>query len=121
MEQSEKPKRENRLPLGEIEALVVRVVGVALPDRLVTWLGVSKRNTERWMNGDSTYPPGVIERLEELAPIIDEMMVDLKDIVDDYKKLGVPENLVRLRMREFSKTLSEEPPARPLPPEPKRD
>ena len=116
-----KPKRENRLPLDVLEALVIRVVGAALPDRLVTWLGVSKRNSERWLTGESTYPPAVIDKLEQLAPLVDEMIEDFEDLVEAYKQLGVPENLIKLRMRELSKTLSEEPPARPLPPEPNRD
>jgi hypothetical protein len=121
MTEIEKPKRENALPLAELEALAIRVLGAALPDRFVSWLGVSRRNADRWLDGSSTYPPAVVEKLQTLAPLCDEMVVDLQDLVDDYKKLGVPENLIRLRMREFSKTLSDEPPARPLPPEPKRD
>ncbi|WP_158871352.1 hypothetical protein [Antarcticirhabdus aurantiaca] len=106
-------RRENSRPIAEIEALVVRVVGAALPDRLVSWLGVSKRNAERWLSGDSTYPPAVLEKLDTLAPLCDELEDDLRALVDDYKKAGVPENLLRMRIREFSKTLSEEPPPRP--------
>ncbi len=108
-------KRENSRPLDEIEALIVRVVGAAFPDRLVTWLGVSKRNAERWLSGASTYPPAVLEKLDHLAPLCDELMEDLEDLVEDFKSRGVPENLLRLRIREFSKGLSEEPPPRPGP------
>ncbi|GGD87994.1 hypothetical protein GCM10011390_03460 [Aureimonas endophytica] len=110
-----KPRRENVRPTAEIEALVVRVVGAALPDRLVTWLGVSKRNAERWLSGESTYPPSLVERLDQFAPICDDLIADLEDLVDEYKERGLPENLLRLRIREFSKTLSEEPPPRPAP------
>lgn len=116
MDPNDRLRRENVIPLAEIEALVIRVLGAAIPDRIVSWLGVSKRNADRWLDGSSTYPPAVVEKLETLAPLCDEMVVDLQDLVDDYLRLGVPENLIRLRMREFSKTLSDEPPPKPGPP-----
>ncbi|MCW4114371.1 hypothetical protein NPA31_005265 [Aurantimonas sp. MSK8Z-1] len=108
-------RRENSRPLEELEALVVRVCGAALPDRLVAWMGVSKRNAERWLSGESTYPPAVIEKLDHLAPLCDRLIDDLEDLVDEYKAEGVPENLLRMRIREFSKTLSDVPPPKPPP------
>lgn len=121
MSEVEKPVRENRLPLAVIQSLLTRVLGAPLPDRLVSWLGVSRRNADRWTAGASTYPPAVLEKLETLAPLCDEMIEDFQDLVEAYVALGVPENLIRLRMREFSKTLTEEPPARPMPPDLKQE
>ncbi len=57
MHDDQKPRRENVLPLNDILVLVEDVLGSLAPDRLVTWLGVSKRNAERWISGDSTFLP----------------------------------------------------------------
>ncbi|GGD11969.1 hypothetical protein [Aureimonas glaciei] len=118
MDPTDRPRRENILPLAEIESLVLRVLGAPIPDRFVSWLGVSRRNADRWLDGSSTYPPAVIEKMQVLAPLCSEMLDDLHDLVEDYKRLGIPENLIRMRMREFSKTLSDEPPPKPGAPEP---
>ncbi len=106
-------KRENYRPLEELEALVTRVVGAPYPDRIVAWLGVGKRNAERWITGDSTYPPAVIAKLEELAPLMDEWEADMQEMLEHFKSLGVPENLLKLRIREFARQLSDEPPPKP--------
>lgn len=111
----ERPRRENIIPLDDILSLVVDVLGSTAPDRIVTWLGVSKRNADRWISGDSTFPPAVIAELQRLAPLMTELDAELDGVVADFKDVGVPENLLRLRIREYSKTLSEEPPPKPGP------
>lgn len=109
-----RPRRENALPLDDILTLVNDVLGSLAPDRLVTWLGVSKRNAERWLSGDSTFPPRVISELQRLQPLVTELDAELRAVVDDFVP-EIPENLVRLRMREFTKTLSDAPPPKPEP------
>ena len=109
------PRRENAIPLDDILTLVHAVLGSLAPDRLVTWLGVSKRNAERWLDGSSTFPPRVVSELRRLAPLMAELDAELDGIVADFKADGVPENLLRLRIREYSKRLSEEPPPKPAP------
>lgn len=122
MHDDQKPRRENVLPLNDILVLVEDVLGSLAPDRLVTWLGVSKRNAERWISGDSTFPPRVVEELQRLRPLVAELDAELADVVSSFRDaephLRIPENLIRLRLREFSKTLSDEPPPKP---EPARD
>lgn len=115
MPDDEKPRRENVLPLDELHGLTADVLGNLAPDRLVSWLGVSKRNAERWISGDSTYPPRVVGELQRLAPLVDELLGALDDLVEEFKQKGIPENLVRLRLREYSKDLSDEPPPKPGP------
>jgi hypothetical protein len=111
-----RPVRENEIPLDDILVLVHDVLGSLAPDRLVTWLGVSKRNADRWIAGDSTFPPRVIAELQRLQPIVKDLDAALADVVSEFKEdFDVPENLIRLRIREFSKTLSDEPPPKPGP------
>lgn len=122
MHDDQKPRRENVLPLNDILVLVEDVLGSLASDRLVTWLGVSKRNAERWISGDSTFPPRVVEELQRLRPLVAELDAELADVVSSFRDaephIRIPENLIRLRLREFSKTLSDEPPPKP---EPARD
>lgn len=114
-----KPRRENIIPHETILELVEDVLGSLAPDRLVTWLGVSKRNAERWIDGSSTFPPRVVEELQRLRPLVAELDAELADVVASFRDadehIRIPENLIRLRIREFSKTLSDEPPPKPEP------
>ncbi|WP_062236554.1 hypothetical protein [Aureimonas sp. N4] len=114
-----RPRRENLIPLDDILVLAHQVLGSLAPDRFVTWLGVSKRNAERWIAGDSTFPPRVISELQRLAPLVAELDCEMQALVDDFRDadeaMRIPENLIRLRMREFTKTLSDEPPPKPEP------
>lgn len=115
--QNPRPRRENLIPLDDILLLAHEVLGSLAPDRFVTWLGVSKRNAERWISGDSTFPPRVISELQRLAPLVAELDREMQALVDDFRDadeaMRIPENLIRLRMREFTKTLSDEPPPKP--------
>ena len=112
-----KPRRENVIPLDDILTLAHEVLGSLAPDRFVTWLGVSKRNAERWISGDSTFPPRVVSELQRLKPLVAELDAELRDVVASFRDadehLSIQENLIRLRIREFSKTLSDEPPPKP--------
>jgi hypothetical protein len=116
-----KPPRENVRPLEEILDLVEHILGAAVPDRIVAWLGVSKRNAERWISGDSTWPPSLVEKLGRVAPECDRLDGELTALVERFRSDDLSENLIRVRIREFSKRLSDEPPPRPMPPEPQRD
>ncbi|WP_152047933.1 hypothetical protein [Aureimonas psammosilenae] len=119
MTEAPRPRRENIIPLDEIVGLVHDVLGSLAPDRLVTWLGVSKRNAERWLSGDSTFPPRVVSELQRLQPLMLELDAEMRAVVEEFRDadepLRIPENLIRLRMREFTKTLSDEPPPKPEP------
>ncbi|WP_192843461.1 hypothetical protein, partial [Aureimonas sp. N4] len=110
-----RPRRENILPLDDILVLVNDVLSSLAPDRLVTWLGVSKRNAERWISGDSTFPPRVVSELQRLKPLIAELDAELDAVVANFKADGVPENLLRLHIREYTKRLSDAPPPKPEP------
>ncbi|GGE00642.1 hypothetical protein GCM10011390_19320 [Aureimonas endophytica] len=110
-----RPRRENDRPLDDLLVLVHSVLGSLAPDRLVSWLGVSKRNAERWLDGSSTFPPRVISELERLQPLMKELDAELDAVVEDFKADGVPENLLRMHIREYSKKLSDAPPPKPEP------
>jgi hypothetical protein len=105
-------KRQNVKPIDEIEELVVETLGAALPDRLVAFTGAARRNCERWLSGDSAYPEGVVADLERLAPLSQELWLELQGALTDFRAHGMPDHLIRMRMREFSKTLSEKPEVR---------
>lgn len=92
--------------------LVDRVCGAIALDRAMLYFGVAKRTAERWLGG-KPLPPPVLERLEADAVATDGFMSDLEDFIDDQIDRGVPEHVIRMRLREHSKTLRETPAVKP--------
>ena len=92
--------------------LVDRVCGAIALDRAMLYFGVAKRTAERWLGG-KPLPPPVLAKLEADAAATDAFMADLVDFIDDQIAAGVPEHVIRLRLREHSKTLRETPAVKP--------
>tara|TARA_R100000365_G_C2706952_1_gene43606 strand:- start:162 stop:512 length:351 start_codon:yes stop_codon:yes gene_type:complete len=92
--------------------LVDRVCGAIALDRAMLYFGVAKRTAERWLGGKAL-PPPVLEKLEADAAATDDFMADLVDFIDDQIDRGVPEHVIRMRLREHSKTLRETPAVKP--------
>lgn len=92
--------------------LVDRVCGAIALDRAMLYFGVAKRTAERWLGG-KPLPPPVLEKLEQDAAVTDAFMADLADFVEGQIERGVPEHVIRMRLREHSKTLRETPAVKP--------
>ncbi|SMC56739.1 hypothetical protein SAMN06297251_10416 [Fulvimarina manganoxydans] len=90
-------------------ALIKRVAGGIYVDDTQYVLGVAKRTAERWLGGKPV-PDPVIERLERDAPLVEAFGRDLHDVVKRHRDAGLSEHYMRLRMRQYAKTLSETAP-----------
>ncbi|SMC32227.1 hypothetical protein SAMN06297251_1017 [Fulvimarina manganoxydans] len=89
-------------------ALVKRLAGGIYVEETMYVLGVAKRTAERWLGGKPV-PDPVIERMEEAAPLVEDFQRDLHALVGRHREAGLSEHLMRLRMRQYSKTLAETP------------
>ncbi len=86
--------------------LVQRIVGEILVDKTMFALGIAKRTAERWLGGKPV-PDAVIERLERDAPRVEAFVADLDALVERHRGEGLSEHYMRLRMRDYARTLSE--------------
>lgn len=100
---------------AEIEMLCMRALGSAMPDVLVAWLGVGRRSAERWLSGALSWPDPVVAKLTEQATHADAFLADLHALTKKHVDAGMHENLLKLRMRDFARQLSDEPPPKEAP------
>ncbi len=89
-------------------ALIKRVCGGIWVDDTMFALGVAKRTAERWLGG-KPMPDAVVQRLERDAPMIEDFLRDLNALVERHRQSGLSEHYMRLRMRQYSKILSDVP------------
>ncbi|MCB8840243.1 hypothetical protein [Aurantimonas sp. VKM B-3413] len=89
-------------------ALLKRLTGGIWVDDTMFALSVAKRTAERWMGGKPV-PDAVIERMEREADQVEAFTRDVADLVARHRKAGMSEHLMRLRLRQYSKALSEKP------------
>ncbi|WP_294640420.1 hypothetical protein [uncultured Aureimonas sp.] len=106
---------DNERRRAEIEMLCMRALGAAMPDRLVEYLGVGRRSAERWLSGALSWPEPIVDRLREQADHADAFFEDLAALTRKHKSLGMHENLMRMRLRDFAKELSDAPPEKEPP------
>jgi hypothetical protein len=106
------PEQEFEPAHAHVLLLVDRVCGAIALDRAMLYFGVAKRTAERWLGG-KPLPPPVLAKLEADAAATDGFMRDLENFIEDQIDAGVPEHVVRMRLREHSKTLRETPAVKP--------
>lgn len=101
--------------LAEIEGLCLRALGQAMPDKLVEWLGVGRRSAERWLSGALSWPDPVVEKLLAQSDHADAFLADLNALTKKHVDAGMHENLLKMRMKDFARQLSDEPPPKEAP------
>lgn len=106
---------ENERKRAEIEMLCMRALGAAMPDRLVEYLGVGRRSAERWLSGALSWPEPIVDRLRKQADHADALYEGFKELTKTHKSAGMHENLMRMRLQDFAKELSDAPPEKEPP------